>query len=150
MHRDKYGRIYTTTTNVTKRTITLEWNSHPITSRVTPSTVYQLPIIKMTADHLATPKHAPFPGTEDLDLMTQFPESLNGLLANPFLDEDSGALPGFLLGTGAGTSPDAKTWGIQRSLRVVVEGQHIQKDLYMALRLHEAAHDAVDGMEGPV
>lgn len=76
--------------------------------------------------------------------MAQPLQSLNSLSANPLLDVNN-LLPRLRRASG-----DADSRRIKRRLRIVAKGQHIQQNLDVALRLHETAHDAVDGVQGAV
>ena len=79
--------------------------------------------------------------------MSQFPQSLHRVLADPFFNIDS---PIKLLSKLGIARRNADTRCVQGRLRVVSKCKHIEKDLDVALRLHEPAHDAVDGVQRAV
>lgn len=101
----------------------------------------------MTSDDLPTTKHASLPLLQHLDLMAQLLQTLDGLLADALFHVDA-AVEDFTDLGHASANADARR--IERGLGVEVEGEHVEQDLDVALGLHEAAHDAVHGVQGAI
>ena len=109
--------------------------------------MHRLPILDMQPDQLPTPKQAPLKPANNLRIVPQLLQPLHHILTDPFLQinrilEDAPQLR--LAG------PYAYPRRVQRVLRAHAERRHVQQHLHVALRLHEAAHDAVDGVQGIV
>ena len=96
----------------------------------------------MTSDQLPSPEKRPIVPLHNLDLMSHRPHLLYHLLLDALLQEDRPPIPipRHLLRS------NQESWRIKRLLWVMLKCQHVKQNLDMALRLHEASHDAVDGV----
>jgi hypothetical protein len=103
--------------------------------------------VNVPPDQLSTAEHLSVMALQDYYLVAEFFETLycafwNAIFQVNSLVEDIASV--------RHAGADAHSGRVERCLRGEVEDQLVQKDLYMALRLHEAAHDAVDAVQALV
>ena len=96
------------------------------------------------ANDLAATEESTLPTREDFDMVAHLAQRREDVVGNAMFEVD-GAVHDLADFGEAGA--DAEAGGVEGLLRVHAEGEHVEENLHVALRLHVAAHDAVDGMQ---
>jgi hypothetical protein len=95
-------------------------------------------------DDLPAAKHGALVTGEELDVVAHLLQLLDDFRSNAILEVHLCADIAELLAVVGHIGGDAEARAVERGLGVEVVVKHVEKDLDMPLRLHEAAHDSVD------
>lgn len=93
---------------------------------------------------LPAAKHCALVTGEELNVVAHLLQLLNDFRSNPILEVHLRADIAELLTVFGHIGRDAESRAVERGLGVEVVVKHVEKDLNMSLRLHEAAHDTID------